>query len=101
MNPIKGLILDLDGTVCRGEEVIPSAPQAIAAMRAMGMRIIFLSNTIDSQIQYAARLERFGIDILPEDIIQAPLVLIRYLENEMPQATIFAIGEAPLLEALG
>jgi arabinose operon protein AraL len=100
MNPVKGIILDLDGTLCLGEEIIPTAPEAIASLRAMELPIVFLSNTIDTPTQYAARLSRFGINTDPEDILQASSILIRYLKKEMPNAIVFAIGEAPLLEML-
>lgn len=40
---IRGYLLDLDGTVYRGERLISGADQAIALLRARGRRIVFLS----------------------------------------------------------
>lgn len=100
MKPIKGVVLDLDGTICRGEQAIPGAAGAVNSLRSMGLSIVFLSNTIDTPLQYAARLQGMGIPADPADIVQASQALIRYLKREIPEAVIYAIGEEPLLEAL-
>jgi 3-hydroxyisobutyrate dehydrogenase-like beta-hydroxyacid dehydrogenase len=39
-----GLIVDLDGVVWRGQEPIDGAADAIAAVRAKGIRVVFLTN---------------------------------------------------------
>ena len=40
----RGYISDMDGTIYRGEEVIPGAPQTIAQLRRQGCGVVFLSN---------------------------------------------------------
>jgi len=42
---IAGYLLDLDGTVYRGERLITGADQAIETLRKRGRRIVVLSNT--------------------------------------------------------
>ena len=42
--PHRGWLFDLDGTVYLGERLIPGADAAIAALRAAGRRVAFLSN---------------------------------------------------------
>lgn len=100
MKALQGIIIDLDGTVCRGEEIIPGAPKAIEALRRRGIHIVFVSNTIDSPSTYASRLTRHKVLTNPEDIIQTAIVLRHYLLREIPNATVFVIGEEPLLEEL-
>ena len=41
--PYRGWLFDLDGTVYLGEALIPGADEAIAALRADGRRVGFLS----------------------------------------------------------
>jgi len=41
---IQGVIFDLDGTVYLGEAALPTAPEAIAALRAAGRPVLFVSN---------------------------------------------------------
>ncbi|MBC7220292.1 HAD-IIA family hydrolase [Candidatus Bipolaricaulota bacterium] len=99
--PIAGYILDLDGTVYVGERLVPGADRAIAALRARGRRILFLSNKpLYSRRDYAQKLSCLGIPTCEEDVINSSFVLARYLARHAPAARVFAIGEPPLLAEL-
>lgn len=65
-----------------------------------GCPLLFTTNALEPPAEQAARLARCGIPARPEEIVQAPMVLLRYLEEQMPGATLFVIGDPPLLEAL-
>jgi arabinose operon protein AraL len=96
-----GYIFDLDGTLYRGEKVIPGAPQAIAELRRRGCGVVFLSNKpLQRREAYAEKLTRLDIPAMPDDVINSSLVMARYLARVMPGATVFPIGEPPLLEEL-
>ncbi|MEM3658563.1 MAG: HAD-IIA family hydrolase, partial [Candidatus Hadarchaeum sp.] len=98
---IRGYFLDLDGTVYRGDKLLPGAKEAIEVLRSRGRKILFLSNKpLDSRKQYAQKLSRLGIFVEDKDIINSSLVLARYLAEESPGARVFAIGEPPLLDEL-
>jgi len=98
---IKGIIFDLDGTVYRGEKVIPGAPEVIRRVRGKGIKAVFISNKpLQRRRAYAEKLTRMGIPTEPEEVINSSLVLARYLAREMPGALVFALGEQPLLEEL-
>jgi NagD protein len=63
--------------------------------------MVFVSNKpLQSRADYAAKLTRLGVPTHPDDVINSSLVLTRYLSRQMPGATVFAIGEPPLLEEL-
>ncbi|HEX2184249.1 MAG TPA: HAD family hydrolase, partial [Chloroflexota bacterium] len=97
----QGYIFDLDGTVYLGEHLLPGAAEAIDALRRSGAAVVFLSNKpIQRREAYAAKLERLGIPVDPQDVINSSLVLARRLATEAPGARVFAIGEAPLLDEL-
>jgi len=98
---LKGVIFDLDGTVYLSDDLIPGARQVIEQLRGQGQRMVFVSNKpLQSRTDYAAKLTRLGVPTHPDDVINSSLVLTRYLGHEMPGATVFAIGEPPLLEEL-
>ncbi len=98
---MKGVIFDLDGTVYLSDHLIPGARQVIEQLRGQGQRMVFVSNKpLQSRADYAAKLTRLGVPTRPDDVINSSLVLTRYLGREMPGATVFAIGEPPLLEEL-
>ena len=98
---IRGYLLDLDGTVYRGNHLIPGAREAITELRSRGRKVVFLSNKpLHSRRDYAEKLTGLGI-LTPEDeVINSSLVLARHLAYNVPGAKVFAIGEAPLLEEL-
>jgi phosphoglycolate/pyridoxal phosphate phosphatase family enzyme len=99
--PHRGWLFDLDGTVYRGEALIPGADATIAALRAAGRRVGFLSNKpLYTRAEYAAKLTRLGVPTAAEDVINSSLVLARHLGRLDPGAPVFVIGEPPLVEEL-
>ncbi len=99
--PYRGWLFDLDGTVYLGEGLIPGADRCIAALRAAGRRVAFLSNKpLQTRAEYAAKLTRLGVPAAPDDVINSSLVLARYLRDRDPGAPVFVIGEPPMLEEM-
>lgn len=94
-------MLDLDGTVYLGDALLPEACRTVEALRAAGSRIVFLSNKpLETRAAYAAKLTRLGIPATSDEVINSSWVLVRWLEQEAPGATLFVIGEPPLLDEL-
>jgi phosphoglycolate/pyridoxal phosphate phosphatase family enzyme len=99
--PYRGWLFDLDGTIYLGERLIPGADATIAALRAAGRRVAFLSNKpLQTRAEYAAKLTRLGVPAAPDDIINSSLVLARYLRDRDPGAPVFVIGEPPMREEM-
>ena len=99
--PYRGWLLDLDGTVYLGDRLIPGADTAIAALRAAGRRVAFLTNKpLQTRAEYAAKLTRLGVPAAADDVINSSLVLARYLRERDPGAPVFVIGEPPMLEEM-
>jgi phosphoglycolate/pyridoxal phosphate phosphatase family enzyme len=95
--PYRGWLLDLDGTVYLGEQLIPGAAVAIAALREAGRRVAFLSNKpIQTRDDYAAKLSRLGVPATADDVINSSLVLARHLRTLDAGAPVYVIGEPPL-----
>jgi HAD superfamily hydrolase (TIGR01450 family) len=99
--PHRGWLFDLDGTIYRGEALIPGADAVIAALRADGRRVAFLSNKpLQTRADYAGKLTRLGVPASPADVINSSLVLARHLATLDPGAPVFVIGEPPLIGEL-
>lgn len=100
--PHRGWLLDLDGTVYRGDVLIPGAAETIAALRAAGRRVAFLSNKpLRTREDYARTLARLGVPATAADVVNSSLVLARHLARVDPGAPVFVIGEPPLIAELG
>jgi glycerol-1-phosphatase len=65
-----GLIVDLDGVIWTGSETVDGAAEAIAAVRANGTRVVFLTNEARRERSaLAARLTGIGIPATEADVI--------------------------------
>lgn len=94
-------IFDLDGTIYLGDQPLPGAAETVAALRAAGKRTIFLSNNpTRTRAQYAAKLSHMGIPTPVEDIVNSSFVMAQWLLREAPGATLFVVGEEPLMSDL-
>lgn len=72
---LDGLIVDLDGVIWRGDETVEGAAEAIAAVRANGTRVVFLTNEARHlRNALAARLTAIGIPAAAEDVVTSASV---------------------------
>src|SRR5262245_38004736 len=95
--PQRGWLFDLDGTVYRGDALIPGAAETIAALRAAGRRVAFLSNKpLQTRVEYAQKLTRLGIPTTADEVINSSLVLARHLRTLDAGAPVVVSGEPPL-----
>ena len=96
-----GYILDLDGTIYLGEQLIPGAREAVKRLHEVGRRVVYLSNKpLEPRSSYAAKLNRLGIAAAVEDVINSTQALIHYLRAHCANAVLYAIGERALLAEL-
>jgi phosphoglycolate/pyridoxal phosphate phosphatase family enzyme len=96
-----GYIFDLDGTVYLGEALLPTAGETLAALRARGLRTIFISNNpTHARTDYAEKLTRLGVPTSIDDILSSSLVMVDFLKHNMPGARLFVVGEEPLCAEL-
>ncbi|MFQ5794458.1 MAG: HAD-IIA family hydrolase [Candidatus Bipolaricaulia bacterium] len=94
-------IIDIDGVVLQGDRAIDGAPQAIARLRALGRRIVFLTNNATrSRHQHAKRLTAAGIPAATQEIINSAYVAAHYIRRAHGTAKVHVIGEAGLNEEL-
>ncbi len=96
-----GYIFDLDGTVYRGEKLIPGAKEAIAKLRSLGKKVLFISNKpLQTRRDYAEKLSRLGISTQTDEVINSSWVMTRWLSRHASGATLFIIGEPPFIKEM-
>lgn len=101
MRLFDGYIFDLDGTIYRGERLLPGAKRVVEELRAAGKGVVFLSNKpIQTRYDYAAKLTKLGIPTGVESVINSSFVLAQYLRTHMPDGIVYVIGEQALLNDL-
>ena len=96
-----GYLLDLDGTVYLGNELLPGAFELITTVRRLGSQTLFLTNnpTRDPHM-YAEKLSRLGLPTPESHIVNPVVTMTAWLKREAPGARVFLIGEEPLRRAL-
>jgi NagD protein len=96
-----GYIFDLDGTVYLGDALLPTAGETLTTLRESGKRMIFISNNpTHAREDYAVKLTRLGVPTSVEDILTSTLVMVDFLQQRMPGARLFVLGEEPLCAEL-
>ena len=94
-----GLIVDLDGVVWLGGHPIEGAADAIARLRANGIRVLFMTNDPQSsRDEHAARLAAIGIPATAADVMTSAAATARFLatQNHLAGRELLAIGSPAL-----
>lgn len=88
-----GYLLDLDGVIYLEDEVIPGARETVAALKRLGKRVYFVSNT--SRLSRAAcvdKLRLLGFDVEPDEVLVTTRATARYIANRSPGASAYVLG---------
>ena len=79
---LRGILIDLSGTVHRGNQALPGAVEAIRKLQETGMPFRFVTNTSRKTRQMLHQdLHRLGFQVPADHIFTAPLAVRRYLEE--------------------
>lgn len=77
---LKIVMLDLDGTVYHGNELILGADKAIAHMRESGLKVLFCTNnSTKTPKNIASKLEKMGIPCTEKDVISSGMLAVEYV----------------------
>lgn len=75
-------LLDLDGVVYLGKELLPGSEEALARLRKAGKEMRFLTNDPGpTRLQLARRLTRMGIEARVDEVISSGWATARHLER--------------------
>jgi len=104
MNDIRktlSYLIDMDGVLVHEDQPVPGAEPFIQRLRETGRSFLVLTNnSIYTQRDLSARLARVGIHIPPKSLWTSALATAKFLDEQRPNGTAFAVGEAGLTTAL-
>jgi NagD protein len=96
-----GYLIDMDGVLYRGSELIPGADSFIQQLRLRDIPFRFLTNNSQRTCRdVMAKLARMGVEIEEEHVYTCATATARFLAQQKPGGTAFVIGEGGLLTAL-
>lgn len=96
-----GYLIDMDGVLYRGTEVIPGAHSFIEQLRDRDIPFRLLTNNSQrTRRDVVAKLDRMDIEVEKEHVFTSAMATARFLAQQTPGGTAFVIGEGGLLTAL-
>jgi HAD superfamily hydrolase (TIGR01450 family) len=96
-----GYVFDLDGTLLLGDRALPGAAATIAALRAAGSSVRYLTNKpLERPATYARQLTRLDIPAQPDEVVTSTDALIRYLRLHHAGRAALPVAEPLVTELL-
>jgi glycerol 3-phosphatase-2 len=88
------LLLDLDGTLYRGEQPVEHAPEAVAQAVAAGRQVGYITNNASrSPAAVTTALTELGYPATPEDVVTSAQAAARLLSQRLPAASrVYVVG---------
>jgi NagD protein len=100
-NKKTGFICDMDGVIYHGNKVLPGVAEFIDWLHSEKKEYLFLTNNSGyTPRELNQKLARMGLDVPEERFYTSALATAAFLKEQSPGCSVFAIGEAGLLNAL-
>ena len=97
----KAFLIDMDGVIYRGEQLIPGADEFINNLNEKKIPFLFMTNNSQrTRLDIATKLNRMGFSVGPEHVFTSAVATARFLARQKPMGTAYVIGEGGLLTAL-
>ena len=100
-NEKKGFICDMDGVIYHGNQILPGVVEFIDWLNRENKEYLFLTNNSGyTPKELQQKLARMGLDVSEEHFYTSALATAAFLKKQDPGCSVYAIGEAGLLNAL-
>lgn len=96
----KGFVIDLDGVVYRGKELISDSNKRIASIRKKSKVLFLTNNSTKTRAEYVEKLKGFGIDVNEKEIITSGYAAALYIKENYKNPNVYVIGEEGLEKEL-
>ena len=97
----QGFLIDMDGVIYRGNELIPGAKEFVQKLLVENVPFLFLTNNSQrTRRDMVAKLQRLGIEVEEKHLFTSAIATARFLATQKPQGTAYVIGEGGLLQAM-
>lgn len=93
------LLIDLDGTLYRGDEPIPEAKEFVGKLQRGSVPFLLLTNCpLNSPRLLSEKLSKMEIFVPPERILTSGSACVQYLAEKFPEETVLVIGSESFLD---
>jgi len=99
MLPYSAYLIDLDGVIYRGNELLPGAKEFIDWLETYHKKYLFLTNnSFATGTQIRAKLERLGIATDNAHLLTAGQAAVQNIARRIPEGVVYVVGEQPLID---
>lgn len=97
----KGFLIDMDGVIYSGNDLIPGADTFIANLQAQNIPFLFMTNNSQrAPIDAVNKLAGMGIYVKEENVYSSAMATAYFLKFMKPNGTAFVLGEGGLITSL-
>src|SRR5947209_9013066 len=97
MLPYTTYLIDLDGVMYRGNELLPGAKEFVAWLNANSKKYLFLTNnSFASETQVLEKLVSLGIVTDASHVLGAAQAAVKNIARRFPRSVVYLVGEQPL-----
>lgn len=101
MKDYKGYLIDLDGTMYKGSQVIEGAIEFIDYLNKEDKDYLFVTNNSSkTPEEVAEKLNEIGFHTSSEHVITTAMATAGYISEESPGATVYMVGGTGLRQSL-
>lgn len=101
MKKYKGYLIDLDGTMYRGTELIKEAADFVKKLRELDIPYLYVTNNSSrTPAQVAEKLNEFGIPTSEEQVFTTSQATANYIYELKNDASVYVIGEEGIRTAI-
>ena len=99
MLPYTTYLIDLDGVIYRGNELLHGAKEFISWLETHHKKYLFLTNnSFATGTQIRAKLEHLGIVTDNTHLLTAGQAAVQNIARRVPQGVVYVVGEQPLID---
>jgi len=97
----KGFLIDMDGVIYSGDELIPGADKFIAGLQRLKVPFLFLTNNSQrTPRDVVNKLAGIGIPATEDNVFTSAMATGWFLARQKPHGSAFVLGEGGLLTSL-
>ena len=97
----QGLLIDMDGVIYSGEELIFGADQFIAKLIRQDIPFTFMTNNSQrTSLEVVRKLKLLGIVVEERHVYTSAMATAKFLSDHSPDSTAYVLGEGGLLASL-
>lgn len=101
LNNKRLFLLDIDGTVCQGEQLIEGTREFLQDVKSRGGQFVFITNNSTKSISdYIKKFDNLGIMTDESNFVTASYATIQYLKKNYPGKLIYVMGTKSFIAEL-